>query len=148
LDRSFLFRVTIAISYGIVGMIRAEDKTMDRESHGILREALHAYIDLMGKEAYFDAHDALEKAWYPLRKEKTPLGNLLRGLINGAVAFEHLKRAKPGAEERAKKIMGSFDRYAALCDKDIPEADLFAKACEKVTDLKVENGKVFDVLVS
>lgn len=112
-----------------------------------VREALVIYLDLMDKEAYFDAHTILEEVWYPMRKEKTPLGNLLKGLINGAVALEHLKRANPGAEERARKVMISFDRYVSLCDKDIPETELFAKACKKVAELKAENRKVFDVLV-
>ena len=57
-----------------------------------LEGALKEYLTLMNKEEYFEAHEALEEAWHPLRKADYPLKNLVKGLINGAVAFEHIKR--------------------------------------------------------
>ncbi len=57
-----------------------------------LEGALEAYLERLEKEAYFDAHEVLEEAWHPLRLAKNPLANLLKGLINGAIAFEHIKR--------------------------------------------------------
>ena len=121
---------------------------MEIETDGTLRNALIAYLNLMENKAYFDAHEVLEEIWHPLREGKDPLSCLLKGLINGAVAFEHLKRAKPGAEQRARRVIASFDRYSILCEADIREADLFARACQKVKEAKQEHREVFNVLVS
>lgn len=113
-----------------------------------LRMALIIYLDLMDKGEYFDAHEVLEEAWHPMRKKQDPLQNLVKGLINAAVAFEHIKRAKPGANERASKVIASFDRHVVLCAEDIREADLFVQACQKVREIKRGYREVFDVLVS
>ncbi len=113
-----------------------------------LRGTLINYLDLMAMQEYFDAHEVLEEAWHPMRKRKDPLQNLVKGLINAAVAFEHLKREKPGAEQRARKVIASFDRHEVLCEQDIREADLFLQACQKAREIKNEYGEVFDVLVS
>ena len=113
-----------------------------------LRGALVNYLDLMNKQEYFDAHEVLEEAWHPMRKNKDPLQNLVKGLINAAVAFEHLKRAKPGAEQRARRVIASFERHSVLCESDIREADLFLRACQKVERIKERHREVFDVLVS
>ena len=113
-----------------------------------LRAALTRYLDLMDQKAYFEAHEVLEEAWHPMRKERDPLQNLVKGLINVAVAFEHLKRGKPEAERRARKVIASFDRYSVLCEPDIRESDLFALACRKAREIKARHREVFDVLVS
>jgi len=112
-----------------------------------LRGALCDYLRLMEEGCYFEAHEVLEQAWHPLRRQKDPLGNLLKGLINGAVAFEHLKRGREGSFERARRVMGSFDRYRPLCREGIRESELFESACRKVQELKSLHGEVFDVLV-
>ena len=107
-----------------------------------------SYLDLMDQEEYFKAHEVLEEAWHPLRKAKDPIRNLVKGLINAAIAFEHLKRAKPGAERVTRKVIASFDRHSVLCAVEIREADLFAQACQKARKIKRGYGEVFDVLVS
>ena len=56
-----------------------------------LESALIAYMRLLDEKAYFDAHEVLEEAWHPLRLKKDPLANLVKGLINAAIAFEHIK---------------------------------------------------------
>lgn len=113
-----------------------------------LRAALISYLDLMDKQKYFDAHEVLEEAWHPMRKKKDPLQNLVKGLINAAVAFEHLKRAKPGAGQRARRVIASFERHSVLYESDIREADLFLRACQKVERIRERHKEVFDVLVS
>ena len=113
-----------------------------------LRGALISYLDLMDKQEYFDAHEVLEEAWHPMRKNKDPLQNLVKGLINAAVAFEHLKRDKPGSALRARKVMTSFDRHQALCIVGIREAHHFRQACQKVERIKEGYKEMFDVLVS
>ena len=57
-----------------------------------LENAIKAYISLLKNQKYFDAHEALEEAWHPLRKSNHSLKNLAKGLINGAICFEHIKR--------------------------------------------------------
>ena len=57
-----------------------------------LESALKEYLQLLEEEEYFEAHEVLEEAWHPLRLSKHPLSNLLKGLINGAITFEHIKR--------------------------------------------------------
>jgi hypothetical protein len=113
-----------------------------------LESALVAYLEMMDRETYFGAHEVLENVWYPMRKSRDDLANLLKGLINAAVAFEHLKRKKPGAKERARKVMRSYDRHTPLCSRVVSNSELFGAACKKVQLLKEKHPEVFDVLVS
>ena len=108
-----------------------------------LEGALRGYLKCMDEGAYFEAHEVLEEAWHPLRLRKDPLANLLKGLINGAVAFEHLKRGRPQAAERARRVIVSYERYKGLATPDILYADLFHEACETVEELKRQQTAVF-----
>jgi hypothetical protein len=102
---------------------------------------------MLEREEYFEAHEVLEVCWHPLRRHRDPLANLLKGLINAAVAFEHLKRDRKGADERARRVMTSFERYRPLCTEGIREAELFSEACWEVDRIKASHREVFDVLV-
>ncbi len=108
-----------------------------------LEGALKTYLLLLDKEEYFDAHEVLEEAWHPLRLADHPLKNLVKGLINGAIAFEHLKRNSNDAEKKAKKVMVSFDKYRHLCTEKIEYFEVFEKACQKIEALKIQYEKVF-----
>ena len=66
-----------------------------------LEGALIEYLKLLDEEEYFEAHEVLEEAWHPLRLEDHYLKNLVKGLINGAVAFEHLKRDRSTSKKSA-----------------------------------------------
>ena len=112
-----------------------------------LEDALKKYIALLKAAKYFEAHEILEEAWHPLRKADHPLKNLLKGLINGAIAFEHIKRNRKNAEENARKVIASFERYKHLSTDGIIYAALFKKACQSIEQLKTEHSKVFNVLV-
>jgi hypothetical protein len=100
-----------------------------------LKEALEEYLILLNKEQYFDAHEVLEEAWHPLRKANHPLKNLLKGLINAAVSFEHLKRNRNDAQRKAATVYRSFERHKHLLVEGIEEYKLFKEACEKVEHL-------------
>ena len=100
-----------------------------------LKEALEEYLILLKKEKFFDAHEVLEEAWHPLRKANHPLKNLVKGLINGAVACEHIKRNKTDAKRKANTVYKSFERHKHLLEKEIEQYELFKKACEKVERL-------------
>ena len=108
-----------------------------------IEDALKQYIVLLDAERYFEAHEILEEVWYPRRLNKDPLANLLKGLINGAVAFEHLKRNCKNAVEKARKVMVAYDRYKVLCIGKIRYALFFRVACEKIEELKNEHPEVW-----
>jgi predicted metal-dependent hydrolase len=46
-------------------------------------------INLFNQREYFNAHEALEKAW---REEQGPTRNLYRGILQVAVAYFHIQR--------------------------------------------------------
>lgn len=99
---------------------------------------------MLQKGEYFEAHEVLEEAWHPLRKANHPLKNLVKGLINAAVAFEHLKRCEENGPRRARIVMASFDRYSYFAVDGIENASLFKEACQLVKDLKSKSSDVFD----
>ena len=105
------------------------------ENHD-LEGALKEFIVLLDKQAYFDAHEVLEEAWHPLRKKNHPLKNLAKGLINGAICFEHLKRDRSEARRKASSVLKSFERHKHLCVKGIEQYELFQKSCKKIEALK------------
>ena len=109
-----------------------------------LEGALRAYLQLLEGQEYFEAHEVLEEAWHSLRLRKDPLANLVKGLINGAVAFEHLKRARPQAADRARRVLASYERHKGCCTPDIVHAELFIRACEKIEMLKLQHAAVFE----
>lgn len=113
-----------------------------------LEGALKAYLKLLENEEYFEAHEVLEEAWHPLRLGKHPLANLAKGLINGAIAFEHIKRNRKEMKKRAMTVIASYERHKHLSTEKIEHAELFSKACEKIESLKQKHKEVFDVLVS
>ena len=109
-----------------------------------LQGALEAYIMLLDKEAYFEAHEVLEEAWHPLRLAKDPLANLLKGLINGAITFEHIKRAKKNTKDKAQRVIASYERYKHLATEEIPHYSLFTKAIQKIEALKIRHKEMFN----
>jgi hypothetical protein len=68
---------------------------------------------------------------------------LVKGLINGAISFEHIKRNRNEADKKAKKVMVSFDRYKYRCIEGIEYFELFEEACQKIEILKTKNIKCF-----
>lgn len=108
-----------------------------------LEEALHAYLALMTQGEYFEAHEVLEEAWHPLRLRKDPLANLVKGLINGAVSFEHIRRKRDNYESKALRVMASYERHKGLCMEGIAHYGLFMSACEKIEALKAVHTEVF-----
>ena len=108
-----------------------------------LEGALTAYLKRMDEEGYFEAHEVLEEAWHPLRLSDHPLKNLVKGLINGAVSFEHIKRDRKDAGRKALRVMESYERHKGLYSDEIAFATLFKEACEKIEILKLSHPEVF-----
>ncbi|CAA6814083.1 MAG: Unknown protein [uncultured Sulfurovum sp.] len=105
------------------------------ENHD-LKGALKEFLQLLEEEKYFDAHETLEEAWHPLRKKNHPLKNLAKGLINGAICFEHLKRNRQDALRKATSVLKSFERHKHLCVEGIEYYELFNESCQKIENLK------------
>ena len=101
-----------------------------------LEGALKMYMKLLDEEEYFEAHEVLEEAWHPLRLKKHPLANLVKGLINGAIAFEHIKRNKANVKDKAQKVLASYERHKHLCMEEVEHYNLFKEACEEIETLK------------
>jgi len=108
-----------------------------------LEGALKHYLVLMEQEEYFEAHEVLEEAWHPLRLKQDPLANLVKGFINGAIAFEHIKRNRKNVQAKAQKVLGSYERYKNLVTADTPHAFLFEQATQKIEQLKQKNSHIF-----
>ncbi len=111
---------------------------MQNKDHNI-QKALKEYLTLLEQEQYFDAHEVLEEAWHPLRKANHPLKNLVKGLINGAVSFEHIKRDRVDAQRKAATVYKSFEKHKHLLVEGIEEYELFKKACKKIEHLHQTN---------
>ena len=101
-----------------------------------LKTTLNEYIILLDKKKYFEAHEVLEEAWHPLRKNHHPLKNLVKGLINGAICFEHIKRDSKDVRRKAQQVLKSFERHKHLSVEGIENFRLFKEACEKIERLK------------
>jgi len=114
--------------------------TMNEDLEGALKE----YLKLLDEEEYFEAHEVLEEAWHPLRLKEHPLANLAKGFINGAIAFEHIKRNSKNAHKKAKRVMESYERHIHLCSDEIEHYVLFETAKHKIEVLKVRHEKVFN----
>jgi len=109
-----------------------------------LESALKVYMKLLDEEEYFEAHEVLEEAWHPLRLKKHPLANLVKGLINGAITFEHIKRNRPKVRDRAQRVIASYERHKHLCVEEIVYYSLFKEACFKIECLMQKHSEMFD----
>lgn len=101
-----------------------------------LEEALNNFINLLEENKYFEAHEVLEEAWHYLRLNNDSLQYITKGLINGAISLEHLKRDKKNALLKAKKVIKSYDRYRHLIVDTIIYYELFNRAAIIIDDLR------------
>ena len=108
-----------------------------------LESALKNYMKHLDEEEYFEAHEVLEEAWHPLRLKKDPLANLAKGLINGAITFEHIKRNRDNVKNKAQRVIASYERHKHLCAETITYYSLFKEACEKIEALKQKHSEIF-----
>jgi len=92
-----------------------------------LNQFLDRYCSLLNEREFFEAHEILEEAWHILRRAKDDRAKPIRGLINAAIAFEHLKRERPKSFRVAKKAIGAYDRYRLICKSDFRECYLIVE---------------------
>lgn len=101
-----------------------------------LQDALANYLELLHLERYFDAHEVLEEAWHPLRLSNDKLRHPVKGLINVAIAFEHIKRGKDGAYNKAQRVLSAYERHKSSCQ----ESKILAHICKEVDRLRATKG--------
>ena len=78
------------------------------------KRLLDEFILCIEQERFYDAHEALEKIWFPRRKEDNNEVKLLKGFINASVAFELIKR---GREKPSEKAWANYIKYRPLLYK-------------------------------
>jgi predicted metal-dependent hydrolase len=125
----------------------SSDHQISTASDLVIHDALLRYLELLDHEAFFEAHEALEVVWYPLRRSTHPAKDLLRGLINGAIAFEHIRRNRAHAQRKARTVIGAYERHKHLASQPSMHRALYIQACEKIETYKTQHPEVFDVLV-
>lgn len=101
------------------------------------RELLDEFLVCIDEKRYYDAHEALEKVWYPRRYENDNEINLLKGFINASVSFELIKR---GRENPSKKAWKNYLKYRPLLYKVqspfLNEYHSLARVVEKLKNTK------------
>jgi len=100
-----------------------------------MKEVLTKFIDDLESERFASAHEVMEKKWKEYKKISHPQTKLLKGFINGATAFELVKR---GNLDGANRLFGVYEKYLPLMSSDIEEFELFKRADRILQDLKKE----------
>ncbi len=80
----------------------------------LLKKQQQIYNNLLDRDLFYEAHEALEEIWFPLRFEQDDEVRLIRAYINAAVSFELVKR---GREKSGLKPWGFFNRHKGLITK-------------------------------
>lgn len=92
----------------------------------IMKTAYLEFIRLLEAGSFFEAHEALEVLWFPIRHGDHPEKNLLRGLINASVSFELIRRGRPQA---ARRVWRTYKKYLALIESFAGENRPLYDAC-------------------
>ena len=100
-----------------------------------MRETLEEFIGHLEAEAFAEAHETMEQQWKHYKAAGHPLTKLLKGYINGATAFELLKRGK---REGAVRLWGVYEKYLPALQEGIEQYGLFAEADALLQRLKKE----------
>jgi uncharacterized protein len=99
-------------------------------------EALTSYMELMRSEEYFEAHEVLEEVWHPLRRSGDTRRDIVRGYINAAVSFEHIKRDRGDVKSKALTTMSAYERYKDFHHESVELERLFGEMEELVERIK------------
>ncbi len=100
-----------------------------------MKEILQAFIQNLKEERFAEAHEVMEHQWKVYKKCNHPLTKLLKGYINGATAFELLRRGK---REGAERLWAVYEKYLPALQKGIEEYTLFVEADSLLQALKRE----------
>ena len=76
-----------------------------------MKENFNDFMENLQKQNYYEAHEDLEKIWFPRRFENSDEIKLIKGFINAAVSFELLKKGKV---TQSKKVWKTYLKYRDL----------------------------------
>ena len=100
-----------------------------------MQKILNEFIKYIEDEKFKEAHECLEGLWKEYKKSSNPLSNLLKGYINGASAFELIRR---GNIKGAKTLWKVYLKYLPLKNENIEGYELFCKADKLLENLAKE----------
>jgi len=105
-----------------------------------MKKHLELFIDDIENDKFYEAHEDLEHYWHTIRKTDHPLKNLCKGFINGATAYELIKR---GNDKGARTLWKTHQKYLPIMEEGIENYELFYKANEILQELKKKH---YDIL--
>jgi len=79
-----------------------------------MKSKIDNFKKCLKEQRFYDAHEALEAAWFPRRFEDSSEVKFLKGLINASVSFELYKKGKM---KQSKKIWTNYLKYRQLLFK-------------------------------
>jgi len=100
-----------------------------------MQRTLTIFIQNLKDEEFAYAHEVMEHQWKQYKKQDHPLTKLLKGYINGATAFELLRRGKA---EGAVRLWAVYEKYLPALQEEIEAYDLFCEADRLLQKLKEE----------
>lgn len=100
-----------------------------------MKATLETFIQYLKDEEFAHAHEVMEHQWKGYKKAEHPLTKLLKGYINGATAFELVKRGKMTG---AVMLWGTYEKYLPALQEGIEEYDLFVEADRLLHALRAE----------
>jgi Domain of unknown function (DUF309) len=77
----------------------------------MINKHIQEFLCCLDEGRFYDAHEVLERLWFPRRFEDDPEIKLLKGYINASVSFELCKR---GRGNSAKKVYNNYLKYKSL----------------------------------
>ena len=98
-----------------------------------MKKHLQLFIDDIKNDKFYEAHEDLEHYWHTIRKTDHPLKNLCKGFINGATAFELIRR---GNEKGARTVWKTHQKYLPIMKEGIENYELFKEADDLLQELK------------
>jgi len=90
------------------------------------------YKRLIEEGLYYEAHEALEELWFPIRKTKNDFCLVLKGFINAAVSMELYKRGK---KSQSYKIYLVYKKYVNITNINNSGKPEEFKALKKFIDI-------------
>ncbi|MDA3907628.1 MAG: DUF309 domain-containing protein [Sulfurimonas sp.] len=104
---------------------------MNEQKHA---EFLEEFIKCLNGEKYYEAHEALEKIWFPRRFEDNNEIRLLKGFINASVSFELERKNKLQA---SKKVWKNYVKYRQfLYEIDSPHLSTYHFIAKNIENIK------------
>lgn len=100
-----------------------------------MKETLQTFIQNLKDEKFAEAHEVMEHQWKAYKKSDHSLTKLLKGYINGATAFELLRRDK---REGAERLWVAYEKYLPALQEGIEAYVLFMEADRVLQALKKE----------